>query len=150
MFVKKGRIHLFTIIQLGFFVMLFTVLQIRTIAIGFPLFIFLCLPARLYLLPRIFSKNELIPLDGSLEEVTEFVKQKTAVEGEQMESTTAEPKAIMEDENDNNSAMDAPLAVLGDDNGGSIKNAEPPNNADKDKGTVMHDAETHGSEEFDA
>lgn len=150
MFVKKGRIHLFTIIQLGFFVMLFTVLQIRTIAIGFPFFIFLCLPARLYLLPRIFSNDELIPLDGSSEEVKEFVKQKAAEKGEQMDTTTAKPKANMEHEDDNNDAVDAPLAVVGDDNGGTIDDPEPRNKSDKGKGTVMRDADSRSSEEFEA
>ena len=55
--------------------MLYTVKTIKAIAIAFPFFILLCIPARLYILPRFFLDYELIVLDGSPEEVEKFVRQ---------------------------------------------------------------------------
>ena len=43
-------------------------------------FILLCIPARIYLLPRIFEEFELTVLDGSPEEVQQFVEQQIVQE----------------------------------------------------------------------
>lgn len=80
-FMKNNRIHLYTIIQIFFFAALYAVKTIKVIAIAFPFFILLCIPARTHLLPRIFEAWELIVLDGSPEEVEQFVEEK-AVERE--------------------------------------------------------------------
>lgn len=61
---KPARIHLFTAIQLFLFVSLYLVKAIKTIAIAFPVVIALCIPIRLYLLPKIFTPDELVLLDG--------------------------------------------------------------------------------------
>jgi hypothetical protein len=69
MHMKPKRMHLFTVIQLLLFVLLYTVKAIKTIAIAFPLIIALCIPVRLYLLPQIFTQEELIMVDGEDEDV---------------------------------------------------------------------------------
>lgn len=68
------RIHFYTLIQLVFFVLLYTVKSVKTIAIAFPLMILLCIPARIYLLPKIFTKDELILLDGSPEKIGKWIQ----------------------------------------------------------------------------
>merc|ERR1711865_178963 len=45
----------------------------KKISIAFPLFILLCIPVRIYLLPKIFNDDELILLDGSPEEIEEWI-----------------------------------------------------------------------------
>lgn len=79
-FMKGHRIHMYTAIQMGFFAVLYGVKTYKTIAIAFPFFILLCIPARIYLLPRIFEPFELTVLDGSPEEVERFVEEKAAEE----------------------------------------------------------------------
>ena len=77
---EKKRIHLYTFIQLGFFAALYGVKTYKAIAIAFPFFILLCIPARLYLLPKIFQPYELTVLDGSPEQVNEFVTNRLKIE----------------------------------------------------------------------
>jgi len=67
------RVHMFTLIQLFFFVLLYVVKNWKKISIAFPLFILLCIPVRIYLLPKIFNDDELILLDGSPEEIEEWI-----------------------------------------------------------------------------
>ena len=64
MYMQPRRMHLFTAIQLGLFVLLYAVKAIKTIAIAFPLIIAGCIPIRLYLLPRIFTEKELVMIDS--------------------------------------------------------------------------------------
>ena len=64
MHVKPRRMHAFTAIQLGLFVLLYAVKSIKTIAIAFPIVIACCIPIRLYVLPRFFTEKELIMLDS--------------------------------------------------------------------------------------
>jgi len=71
------RVHLFTAIELLFFAMLYAVKSLKTIAIAFPVMILLCIPVRIYLLPRIFSEDELTLLDGSPEEIEAWILTKT-------------------------------------------------------------------------
>ena len=71
------RVHLFTAIQLFFFILLYLVKSFKTIAIAFPIMILLCIPVRMYLLPKIFSEDELTLLDGSPEEIEEWILTKT-------------------------------------------------------------------------
>ena len=61
---KPRRMHLFTLIQLGLFVLMCTVKAIKVIAIAFPLIIACCIPVRLYILPRIFTEEELVMVDS--------------------------------------------------------------------------------------
>ena len=72
-YMQIKRVHLFTFIQAIFFALLYAVKSIKTIAIAFPLMILLCIPARIYLLPKFFSKDELILLDGSPERIEKWI-----------------------------------------------------------------------------
>lgn len=75
-YMKKSRIHLYTILQIVFFGCVFAVQNIKAIAIAFPFMTFLCIPARLYFLPRFFEGWELVVLDGDDEQKKEWVDAK--------------------------------------------------------------------------
>mmetsp|Transcript_41350 Transcript_41350/g.125152 ORF Transcript_41350/g.125152 Transcript_41350/m.125152 type:complete len:734 (-) Transcript_41350:332-2533(-) len=70
-YVMPRRIHLFTAIQLFLFVTLYVVKAIKSIAIVFPIIIALCIPIRLYVLPKLFTADELALLDGDDKEISE-------------------------------------------------------------------------------
>jgi len=53
-YMKQGRIHMYTVMQILFFGLVFLVQNTEAIAIIFPMMTFLCIPARLYFLPRFF------------------------------------------------------------------------------------------------
>jgi len=55
-YMAKKWVHLYTIVELCFFGLVFKVQKIKTIAIAFPLMTLMCNPARVYLLPRIFTQ----------------------------------------------------------------------------------------------
>ncbi len=63
-YMAPKRMHLFTAIQLFFFASLYVVKSIKAIAIAFPILIALCIPVRIYLLPKIFNEDELILIDS--------------------------------------------------------------------------------------
>jgi len=67
--VERNRMHYFTAVQLAVFVVLYVVKTIKAIAIAFPLVIAACIPMRLFYLPRLFSEQELLFLDGDEHEV---------------------------------------------------------------------------------
>jgi HCO3- transporter family len=67
--VATYRIHVYTGIQLFLFVLLYAVKSIKPIAIAFPIVIAACIPVRLYILPKIFSADELILMDSGDEEL---------------------------------------------------------------------------------
>ena len=62
--ISRRKLHLYTALQLALFLLLYVVKAIKAIAIAFPLVIAACIPIRLYVLPRLFSKAELHALDG--------------------------------------------------------------------------------------
>ena len=68
------RINYFTLIQLLLFVLLYVVKAVKTIAIAFPIVIALCIPIRLYLLPKFFTPDELILLDGEDEAIKRLLQ----------------------------------------------------------------------------
>ena len=72
-YMKFKRIHLFTCIQLFIFAALYVVKAIKSVAIAFPLVIALGIPIRLYLLPKIFTQDELILIDGDDDEIQEHL-----------------------------------------------------------------------------
>ena len=81
-YLQLYRIHLFTAVQLVFFIMLYIVKNVKAIAIAFPVMILLCIPARIYLLPRIFTDDELTLLDGAPEAIEAWVvRKRVAIEG---------------------------------------------------------------------
>lgn len=75
-YMTKARIHKYTIIQIVFFLLVFTVQNVKQIAIVFPLMTFLCIPARLFLMPRFFEGWEILLLDGEDEQIDEWVRAK--------------------------------------------------------------------------
>jgi len=79
--IPVNRIHLFTAFQFFFFGIICVVREIKAISIAFPVMVLLCIPARLYLHPRFFTKDELTLLDGSPEEIDDWLR-KNDPEGE--------------------------------------------------------------------
>lgn len=79
-YMKAKKMHLFTSIQLFFFALLYTVKSIKTIAIAFPLCIALCIPIRLYVLPKIFTRDELILIDSDPQTVKIWITKHQAQE----------------------------------------------------------------------
>lgn len=75
-YMAPKRMHLFTAIQLFFFASLYVVKSIKVIAIAFPILIALCIPVRIYLLPRIFSEDELILIDSDPNTVKMWIANK--------------------------------------------------------------------------
>ena len=75
-YVKKSRIHLYTVLQIVFFAGVFLVQNIKVISIAFPFMTLLCIPARLYFLPRFMEGWELVLLDGDDEQIEEWVEAK--------------------------------------------------------------------------
>ena len=66
--------HKYTLIQLFLFVLLYVIQVISAIAIVFPIVIKICIPIRMYLLPKYFTEAELIMLDGEDEEIEAWIK----------------------------------------------------------------------------
>jgi hypothetical protein len=73
---EKSRVHLYTIMQLCFFSLVFLVQNIKAIAITFPLMTLLCIPARLFLFPKVFEGWEMLLLDGENEAIGEWLEAK--------------------------------------------------------------------------
>lgn len=83
--VKPSTMHKFTAIQLVLFVALYVVKSVKSIAIAFPLIIMACIPIRIWLLPRMFSAEELMFLDGDDSDIA------IAMAKKQDEKSTAPP-----------------------------------------------------------
>jgi hypothetical protein len=72
----RARIHTYTCGQIFFFGLIFAVMNTKKISIAFPLMTLLCIPARLFLFPRMFEGWELLLLDGEDEDITEWISRK--------------------------------------------------------------------------
>jgi hypothetical protein len=77
-YMTKWRVHKYTLFQLLFFGGVFVVQNIKAISIGFPFMTLLCIPGRLFLLPRFFEGWELTLLDGEDTQIDEWVSAKEA------------------------------------------------------------------------
>jgi hypothetical protein len=99
-YMPKKRIHLYTFVELIFFGLVFTVREIKTIAIAFPLMTLMCIPARCYLLPRIFKQWELLLVDGDPDDIALWCERKeAAMRGEYVaDAGDAEMGDIVKDE----------------------------------------------------
>ena len=75
-YMKKSRIHLYTIMQMGFWGLIFFVQNYKPIAIGFPFMTLLCIPGRLYLFARVFEGWELLLLDGDDLDIDRWIQLK--------------------------------------------------------------------------
>jgi len=77
-YMNKGRIHLYTVMQMCFFGLVFFVQNYKLIAIAFPLMTFLCIPGRLFLFARVFEGWEMLLLDGDDIDIERWVALKEA------------------------------------------------------------------------
>lgn len=73
---EHKRIHMYTFMQMIFFCGVFGVMNVKQIAIVFPFMTFLCIPARLFFLPRFFKGWELCLLDGEDDAIEEWSEAK--------------------------------------------------------------------------
>jgi uncharacterized integral membrane protein len=78
-YMKMRRYHMYTAFQILFFVGVFMVQNTKAIAIAFPFMTMLCIPGRLWLLPKFFEGWELLLLDGEEEQINEWVQEKERV-----------------------------------------------------------------------
>ena len=79
-FIEKRKVHLYTVLQLFFFGLVFLVQNLSAISIIFPLMTLLCIPGRLFFLPRFFEGWELNLLDGDDFEIKAWVDKKRAAQ----------------------------------------------------------------------
>jgi hypothetical protein len=71
-YMPRGQLHKFTLIQVGLFVTLMTFRSMNVIAFAFPI-IGACIPIRMYLLPKIFTEEQLCLLDAEDEDIDRLV-----------------------------------------------------------------------------
>jgi len=106
-YMEKGRIHKYTCMQIVFFCGIFVVMNVKVISIAFPFMTFLCIPARLFLFPKVFAGWELVVLDGEEEQIEEWVDAKEAsVRGFKKEEPTGD---VSYESGDSHAAPRAPL-----------------------------------------
>jgi hypothetical protein len=72
-YMESNRVHLYTCFQMVFFFGIFVVMNIKAISIAFPFMTFLCIPSRLFFLPKFFAGWELTLLDGEEDYIDEWV-----------------------------------------------------------------------------
>jgi len=101
-YMKPSRMHLFTVIQGAVFILLYVVKAIKPISIAFPVIIALCIPIRLYLLPRIFTEEELIVIDSSDKTVMKYLEKKLAEEKGVVDTEAPVDKDNNNNDDDNN------------------------------------------------
>ena len=89
-YIEKKRIHLYTVLQIVFFCGIFIVQNTKSIAIIFPFMTLLCIPGRLFLLPKFLEGWELLLLDGDNEDIEEWVALK---EGHEVPSRSRDVEA---------------------------------------------------------
>jgi uncharacterized integral membrane protein len=75
-YMEKRQVHLYTGLQIFFFSLIFVVQNMSVISIIFPLMTLLCIPARLYFLPRFFTGWEMLLMDGDDEDIKDWVDRK--------------------------------------------------------------------------
>ena len=75
-YVDKSRIHRYTLLQILFFCGVFVVQNTKSIAIIFPFMTLMCIPGRLYVLPKFLEGWELLLLDGEDEQIAEWIHKK--------------------------------------------------------------------------
>lgn len=111
-YMKPKRMHLFTLIQLLLFAALYAVKSIKTIAIAFPILIAACIPVRLYILPLIFTDDELVLIDSDPNTVKAWIANREADDDEKK-------VLVNEEDQDDGKPKDEPEA-------GDIEAVAPP------------------------
>lgn len=118
-YMKVKRMHLFTAIQLLLFVLLYVVKSIKAIAIAFPILIAACIPVRLFVLPKIFTEDELILIDSDPQSV------KMWIESREAEEEGDENKPLLDDEKGPEDDGDVEKGQIEADSGQNAKPASP-------------------------
>jgi hypothetical protein len=97
---ETKRIHMFTLFQMLFFFGIFVVMNIKAISIAFPFMTFLCIPARLFFLPKFFAGWELTLLDGEEDAIDNWValKEESLRNFHAKNGGNDETKPMLEDE----------------------------------------------------
>ena len=88
--------HMYTGIQLGLFALLYVIKSIKMIAIAFPVVIAICIPIRLYILPKIFLPHELILLDSEDDEIEEWIGKNVVEDDDDVKSQKSHKSDHME------------------------------------------------------
>jgi len=83
-YVDRRKMHMYTMIQVVLFTILYAVKSIKSIAIAFPLIIGAFIPIRLYALPKIFTKDELILLDNEDEDIQKLIRTYRNIDDDQI------------------------------------------------------------------
>ena len=78
-YIDKNRIHRYTLLQIVFFCGVFVVQNVQAIAIIFPFMTLLCIPARIWFLPKFLEGWELLLLDGEEEQINEWIAKKERI-----------------------------------------------------------------------
>jgi len=78
-YMKMGRYHKYTVFQILFFLGVFMVQNTKSIAIAFPFMTLMCIPGRLWLLPKFFENWELLLLDGEEDEIQQWIEMKESI-----------------------------------------------------------------------
>lgn len=73
-YMEKWRVHMYTCFEIFFFGLIFLTQNFQAISIVFPFMTLLCIPARIFLLPRFFEGWELCLLDGDDEEIDRWLE----------------------------------------------------------------------------
>lgn len=83
--INAPRVHMFTLLQIVLFGLVFAVQNTAAIAIAFPLMVLLVIPVRKFLFPKLFRGWELLLLDGEDEAIQEWLDSKnSSPDGEQV------------------------------------------------------------------
>mmetsp|Transcript_17354 Transcript_17354/g.32388 ORF Transcript_17354/g.32388 Transcript_17354/m.32388 type:complete len:653 (+) Transcript_17354:673-2631(+) len=92
--VPTRKMHRYTLLQLWLFGVLYAVKAIKPVAIGFPIIIALCIPFRIYILPKLFTEEELIMLDSDDETVQAWLHAKEKLVEEMDEDVVHQQEEI--------------------------------------------------------
>jgi hypothetical protein len=83
-YVAKSRMHKYTVLELLFFGLVVYVQNTPKLAIVFPLMVLICIPSRLFLLPKLFEGWEILLLDGDDDTIALWLEAKKAQEDGRM------------------------------------------------------------------
>ena len=104
--------HYYTCIQILMFILLLIFRSVKVIAIAFPIVIKACIPVRMYILPKIFTPEELIMIDTDdmvVREYLEYKEQKNSGgDGKKVESdggSTTDKELVFDEEDEHEAAV---------------------------------------------
>ena len=92
-YMSRSQLHKFTAIQVILFVMLMTFRSIKVVAIAFPIVVKACIPIRMYILPKMFTEEELCLLDAEDDDIGRLVRYKKLQMDSSNSTGTEQPEA---------------------------------------------------------